>query len=126
VIRLISLVSLVALTSCAADMSGGKAGFEPIAALPSNDEVVSYVQTHWDLYSYRTARFQGRRGQAPSLIDVKDVSCQFDFGVPSCSFIATVSFEDGSTVDQRLFSQFDRYADGRLHEVVVMIHDRAQ
>lgn len=93
-------------------------------ALPSNDEVVAYVQTHWPSYSERTLRFQNRRGEAISLIRVDDVSCARYYGIPDCRFTVTISIANAPPVEQRLSSMFDRYPDGTLFETIVLIHER--
>ena len=96
----------------------------PNPAVPSSDEVIAYVQTHWSSYSERTSRFQQRPDEAASFIGVRDVSCGRYYGIPDCSFTVTVSFGGGSIVDQRLSSLFDRRPDGALFETIVLIHER--
>lgn len=101
-----------------------RAPVAPARAVPTSEEVVAYVQTHWSSYSERTARFQQRPNDIVSLIGVRDVSCGSYYGFPECRFTVTVSIDGGSPVDQRLSSQFDRRPDGKLFETIVLIHER--
>ncbi len=120
--------TLVALSGCLiAACTGMTVHSVPVSTAlvaPTNEEAVEYVQTHWSSYSERTARFQQRPNDKVSLIDVQDVSCGSYYGIPECRFTVTVSIDGGSPVDQRLSSQFDRYPDGKLFEVIVLVHER--
>lgn len=120
---MLALWSCWLLSACAASVHD-VADVLPNPAVPSNDEVIAYVQTNWSSYSERTSRFQRRPDEAASLIDVRAVSCGTYYGIPECSFTVMVSFGGGPTVDQRLSSQFDRYPDSKLFETIVLIHER--
>lgn len=119
---LIAVASLPML-ACASMPSHGEAAISD-PTLPSNDEVVAYVQAHWPSYSETTSRFQNRPGEAISLIRVYDVSCARYYGIPDCRFTVTVSIGNEPPIEQHLSSMFDRYPDGTLFETIVLVHER--
>jgi hypothetical protein len=118
-------MSNLCVVACAG-LSRDHGDIVPAVVAPSNDEVIAYVQARWASYTERTSRFQQRRNEVASLIDVGAVSCGNYYGTPDCSFTVTVSFSGGPPVEQRLSSMFDRSPDGTLFETIVLIEERRQ
>lgn len=125
--NLVTLALLAMANLCVVACAGdprNHGDIAPAAVSPSDDEIATYVQTHWGSYSERILRIQQRRNDVVSLIGVGAASCGNYYAVTDCSFTVMISFNGGAPVEQRLSSMFDRNPDGTLFETILLVEKR--
>ena len=112
-----SLALLPLLAGCTTPRAVGHP--EIVPTLPTAEEVSAYVASYWDHVGKTFARFSNRQGESAELVEVSDVSCSYTYTTPECWYVVTGRFGNDASVQQRLFSQFERDEHGHLVEVVV-------
>jgi hypothetical protein len=96
--------------------------------MPDLAEVTALVTSQWETdWAVRFARSARRDGQNAILLSVESASCERygDFW-PDCEITISAQFGDGPAMLQTLSTMFDRNMDGKLVEVIVLIHPRPQ
>lgn len=107
---------------CASTHEANKA--ESLPVLPTTEEISRFVASNWPAESRLFAFRAGRAEQKATLVSVTDVSCQYTFTSLDCDYLVTGRFEDTTTAQARLSSNFVRDADGNLQSAIVFWHFR--
>jgi len=111
----------------AASASGARADPPPTIPLPTTSELADFAAANWSDWGARLARFAGRSDEAAELVRVENSECTYMSGHwPECEVTITARFADGARVTRTLSATFERGADGRLEEIIVMFHPRSQ
>lgn len=92
--------------------------------LPTPDEVAAHVGAHWNEWGPRFANLAARKNDAATLIGVDKVACRYYYVAAECTLDVTASFADGTRGTQQMYMQFDRGADGKLKEVILVVTER--
>lgn len=119
-LRFFALTLTLAIATAA---SGKEADPPPAIALPDTGELASFASENWWDWGARLARFAGRSDQPTELVRVENTDCSYESGYwPDCNVTITARFADGALVTRTLSMTFDRDNEGRLNEVIILIH----
>lgn len=92
--------------------------------MPDTAEIAAFVSDHWPDWKARFAHYASRNGEDATLVRVEGADCTyFSEYMPDCEIAITGRFDDGTEMTRTLSTMFDRDAEGRLVEVIVIIRE---